>query len=208
MFDEMDMTQSGGGDHEFDPFAEAAEPAAQPVILLGGPAPVPSPATPSRDPFDDGEPEEPEEDKGQGEEEEEDQEELGDDKEESAPEEEPVEPEGPTAYQLWEEQRNKQLEERRVKAAAVKKALQKEAQEDITKFFADRKKLATSKAERNRKEEKEQREEFASVMEYGTLWEKVARLVDLNPKSGASVAKKHDVSRMRSLLVQLKNEKK
>jgi hypothetical protein len=41
-------------------------------------------------------------------------------------------------------------------------------------------------------------------MQYGTLWEKVAKLVDLKPKKGRE---EEHTGRMRSLLLELKNEK-
>jgi hypothetical protein len=41
-------------------------------------------------------------------------------------------------------------------------------------------------------------------MKNGTLWEQVAKLVDLKPKGGKE---EHLTSRMCSLLIQLKNQK-
>ena len=55
-----------------------------------------------------------------------------------------------------------------------------------------------------RAEEEEFRADLQSVMEYGTLWEKVGKLVDLKPKKGRG---EEETARMRLLLLHLKNEK-
>ena len=60
--------------------------------------------------------------------------------------------------------------------------------------------------DRNAEEEADQRAELQSIMEHGTLWEQVARLVDLTPQAEETYNRKRDLSRMRNLLFQLKNQ--
>jgi ABC-type polysaccharide/polyol phosphate transport system ATPase subunit len=55
-------------------------------------------------------------------------------------------------------------------------------------------------------EEKNFKEEMAHVMAAGSDWEKVAKVCDLTPKVSKGAVR--DVDRMRTVLIELKNEKK
>jgi len=109
-----------------------------------------------------------------------------------------------TALSLWEAEHELVLKERREKAAVEKRLQQEESRKEIDQFKQNRLNNVEKAKARNRDEEKTNLADLESVMQYGTLWEKVARLVDLAPKSGA---KAQDLNRMRTLLIQLKNEK-
>lgn len=117
-------------------------------------------------------------------------------------------PEGtePTPLSLWEEKRKAELQEKREKALEAKRKVQEQAKKDLEEFYEARKELVAKNEKRNKKEEAEGLADLDSVMQFGTLWEKVARLVDLTPKAGQTY-KRNDLTRMRSLLLQLKNEK-
>jgi hypothetical protein len=112
---------------------------------------------------------------------------------------------GETALSKWEADRAQVLAQRRDAALAAKEKQQSVARDEISKFYQDREAAIHKNVNRNRAEEKESRADLESVMQYGTLWEKVARLVDLNP-SAAKTYKRADLVRMRTLLLQLKND--
>jgi len=113
----------------------------------------------------------------------------------------------PTVLSVWLESRRQILEERRAKEREEQEKLQKQAKDDIQKFHEDRKRRVEEGKKQNRLKETQLREDLQSVFEYGTDWEQVARMVNLQEptdKRGLS----GDQERMRNLLIQLKNEKK
>ena len=57
----------------------------------------------------------------------------------------------------------------------------------------------------DRTDEKNHKAETASLMEFGSQWEKVAKLVNLTPSANEKPGSSK-VARMRSLLIQLKND--
>jgi hypothetical protein len=107
----------------------------------------------------------------------------------------------------WQAARAEVLGKRRAAASAEKQRQVEASREEVGKFLEERKKMVGKNQERNRAEEKEYRAELDSVMQFGSLWEQVARLVDLTPKAG-STYKRDDLTRMRTLLLQLKNERR
>jgi len=113
----------------------------------------------------------------------------------------------PTVLSVWLESRRQILEERKTKEKEEQEKLQKQAKDDIQKFHDDRKRRVEEGKKQNRLKERQLREDLQSVFEYGTIWEQVARMVNLQEatdKRGLS----GDQERMRNLLIQLKNEKK
>jgi len=113
----------------------------------------------------------------------------------------------PTVLSVWLESRNQILEEKRAKEKEEQEALQKQSKTDLQKFHDDRKRRIEDAKKQNRTKEQQLREDLQSVFEYGTVWEQVARMVNLQEatdKRGPS----GDQERMRNLLIQLKNEKK
>jgi len=112
---------------------------------------------------------------------------------------------GETPLSKWEAERAQILAQRRGEALAAKEKQQAAARDEIAKFYEDREAAIHKSVNRNRAEEKESRADLESVMQYGTLWEKVARMVDLNP-SAAKTYKRADLVRMRTLLLQLKTD--
>jgi len=95
------------------------------------------------------------------------------------------------------------LSERQAKADAAKKALAAAAKEEIGKFYAARNDRILNSKNQNRIDEKAQRAEMGSLMQFGAQWEKIGRLVTLTPKAN----EKRTVDRFRKLLLVLKNEK-
>ena len=111
------------------------------------------------------------------------------------------------ALTLWQTKRAEELRKRR-DAAREKKEQQKETgKEEAAKFLADREaKIQKTKA-LNAEEEKNHVTDMATLMEHGSLWEKVHKLVNLQPKPNEKPGSSRK-ERMRGLLIQLKHEKK
>jgi len=103
----------------------------------------------------------------------------------------------------WREQRSIVLAERASEATTKKQANLETAKDETADFYKQREARIARKAESNRADEKEYREDIRSTMQFGTEWEKVAKMVNTAPKS-----EKAKTDRMRKLLVQLKSEKK
>ena len=57
-------------------------------------------------------------------------------------------------------------------------------------------------------DEKGFKEEMAHVMASGSDWEKVAKVCDLTPKVAGKGGSSRDIDRMRTVLIELKNDKK
>jgi len=112
----------------------------------------------------------------------------------------------PTPFQLWEEKRNEVLRQRRDKAYGDKDGLEEAGKVATAEFYTSRETRIKAIQETNREDEKKTVADMESLMEFGSQWEKVAKLVNLTPdpneKPGTS-----KVDRLRQLLIQLKNEK-
>ena len=85
-------------------------------------------------------------------------------------------------------------------AAAAEAAKIAEAQAALAEFYADRKEKSAKRAQANRDAEKQFISDRDAAM-IADSWDSVCKLVDLKEKANAEV----DVSRIRSLLIQLKN---
>lgn len=111
-----------------------------------------------------------------------------------------------TPLSIWEKERAQILAERKKKAEADKAELLAKAKEELNKFYAD----ASTKLEKtkkvNRADEKNFRNDTAEIFKSGTKWEKVNRLVNVQPKTGEKPGTSR-VDRYRKLLIQLKTEK-
>jgi len=108
----------------------------------------------------------------------------------------------PTVLSKWEAQRKLVLEDRIRKAEAAKVQAQQDAKEEIAKFYAQRQETLLRNQTTNREEEKNTKADMEALMKGGTLWEKVAKLANLQPKGQDG-----KTARMRKLLIQLKNDK-
>jgi len=102
---------------------------------------------------------------------------------------------------VWQEQRRKTLQDRAAKELEDKNGLAATAKEELSNFYAEREKKITAAKEQNRVTEKELKGEMSSVFASGTIWEQVAKMVNLQTTD------KGGPDRMRSLLIQLKNQK-
>merc|ERR1712087_746945 len=85
---------------------------------------------------------------------------------------------------------------------ARKQATRKEAGDELTKWYAERKENIEKKAETNRKAEIAEKENREAAEKPGAnAWERVADLIDTNARTADEA---RDTARMRSLLIHLK----
>jgi len=110
-----------------------------------------------------------------------------------------------TALSRWEEKRAAILKERQEKAQADKDELLLKAKEELDAFYVKRNAEIDKSKKVNRQDEKNEAKEMATLMESGTRWQKVNKLIDTKPKKDPKEAAKTD--RMRLLLIQLKGQK-
>jgi hypothetical protein len=110
---------------------------------------------------------------------------------------------GPTPLSIWEAERKVVLEERIRQAKLSKEKAITDAKEDITKFYKQREEALKKAQTANRTEEKSTKADLEQLMKNGTLWEKVARMANVQPKANQDAKQ----ARMRKLLIQLKNDK-
>ena len=110
-------------------------------------------------------------------------------------------------FSVWKEKRRKILEERMTSEKQSQEEIQETAKSDLEKFHSDRARRIEGAKEQNRTKEKTLREDINSVFEHGTIWEQVSRMVNLNENTEKRSLSANQ-ERMRSLLIQLKNEKK
>jgi len=107
-----------------------------------------------------------------------------------------------TPLSIWEKERAQELNSRR-EAAQVEKLKQlNTAKEELAKFYADREAQLVKVQKANRAEEKNFKAEMKALMEHGSRWEKVHKLVNVAPKPNEKGQSK--VDRYRKLLIQLK----
>merc|ERR1719409_1686506 len=104
---------------------------------------------------------------------------------------------GPVAK--WRIEQQEKVAEKATAAAAAEAAKIAEAQAALQQFYAERSEKTTKRAAENRAAEAQYVQERDAAM-IADSWESVGKLVDLKEKAGATV----DTSRMRSLLIQLK----
>jgi hypothetical protein len=103
----------------------------------------------------------------------------------------------------WEAEREKELAGRAAKTAEKKQRLQKQAEEDLAKFYQEREEKVSRQQKANREEEEENTRSMKQTIEGGSKWEKVEKLTSLKPAQGGKGA--HPTERMRKLLQDLKN---
>jgi Tfp pilus assembly protein FimV len=99
---------------------------------------------------------------------------------------------------------NATLEERRIAESEAERSTRAKANEDLSNWTLQRDVRLNAKKEKNRSEEQVLLESLESEVEGGNAWERVTKLIDLS--ADALDKKSSDVSRMRKLFIQLKNE--
>jgi len=111
------------------------------------------------------------------------------------------------ALTQWQSKRAEELKKRRDAAREKKEQLKEAGKEETAKFMADREAKIQKAKTVNADEEKGFITDMATLMEHGTQWEKVHKLINLQPKPNEKPGSSRK-ERMRGLLIQLKHEKK
>lgn len=108
--------------------------------------------------------------------------------------------EEPEKIKKWREEQQKRLEEKDKEEEVKKLELQQTAKKELEEWYARYKEQIEKSKQANRNAEKEYVAE-RDAESPGQEWERIARLCDFNPKSSRN---SKDTSRMRSIILQLK----
>jgi hypothetical protein len=122
----------------------------------------------------------------------------------AAPEEEPAEQEM-SALEKWAIENRERMTEKDDAAAEKAEKMKAEAKEVIEQFYNERAEGVSGNHERNVGAEAEFCKQRDALFSHGDIWERVVSLIDLK---GSNEKKQARVSRMRSLLLHMKNEAK
>ncbi|XP_054261319.1 clathrin light chain isoform X3 [Macrosteles quadrilineatus] len=108
--------------------------------------------------------------------------------------------EEPEKIKKWREEQKSRLEEKDANEEKKKAELREAAKKELEEWYKHHEELIAKTKADNRNAEKQFVAE-ADAIEPGTEWERIAKLCDFNPKSSRT---SRDVSRMRSIILQLK----
>ncbi|KAK9497158.1 hypothetical protein O3M35_004527 [Rhynocoris fuscipes] len=108
--------------------------------------------------------------------------------------------EEPEKIKKWREEQKKMLEEKDKNEEKKKEEWRENAKRELEEWYKHHEELIAKTKAANRNAEK-QFVADADAIEPGTEWERIAKLCDFNPKSSRT---SKDVSRMRSIILQLK----
>ena len=117
--------------------------------------------------------------------------------------EEPEEPTGPSPMQIWNEQWQETLLVRKDEENAKKAEFIESARLEMEEFETSREQKRENKMAKNRQDEQEKLEAIEADLENDNSWQRVCKMVDL---SHDAVQDSVDVSRMRDVLIFLKND--
>jgi len=106
----------------------------------------------------------------------------------------------------WQAKRQEELRKRRDAAREKKEQQKVTAKDETAKFLAEREAKIEKTKITNVEEEKNFTTDMATLMEHGSQWEKVHKLINLQPKPNEKPGTSRK-DRMRALLIQLKHEK-
>ncbi|XP_055312984.1 clathrin light chain isoform X3 [Sitodiplosis mosellana] len=116
----------------------------------------------------------------------------------------PVVREEPEKIKKWREEQQKRLEEKDKEEEKKKLELREQAKKELEDWYKHHEEAIGKTKASNRESAKNAEKQFVAEtaeIEPGTEWERIAKLCDFNPKSSKS---SRDVSRMRSIILQLK----
>uniref|UniRef100_A0A1B6DED4 Clathrin light chain n=1 Tax=Clastoptera arizonana TaxID=38151 RepID=A0A1B6DED4_9HEMI len=111
-----------------------------------------------------------------------------------------VQREEPEKIKKWREDQKKSLEEKDQNEEKKKLEWHESAKKELEEWYKHHDELIAKTKATNRNAEKQFVAETDAI-EPGTEWERIAKLCDFNPKSSRT---SKDVSRMRSIILQLK----
>ena len=110
---------------------------------------------------------------------------------------------GPSAMQLWNEEWQRTLKERKDSENALKGEAVEAARAEMEDFQSRRDVKCESRMARNRADEQEKLEAIEADLENDNSWQRVVKLVELQHDTVEGAA---DVGRMRDVMILLKNE--
>ncbi|PSN45007.1 Clathrin light chain [Blattella germanica] len=116
----------------------------------------------------------------------------------------PIIREEPEKIKKWREEQKKRLEEKDENEEKRKDELREGAKKELDEWYRHHEEQIAKTKAANREAAKNAEKQFvaeADEIEPGTEWERIAKLCDFNPKSSKT---SKDVSRMRSIILQLK----
>ncbi|XP_021924461.1 clathrin light chain isoform X3 [Zootermopsis nevadensis] len=112
--------------------------------------------------------------------------------------------EEPEKIKKWREEQKKRLEEKDANEEKRKEELREGAKKELDEWYRHHEEQISKTKTANREAAKNAEKQFVAEsdeIEPGTEWERIAKLCDFNPKSSKT---SKDVSRMRSIILQLK----
>ncbi|XP_059607554.1 clathrin light chain isoform X4 [Phlebotomus argentipes] len=112
--------------------------------------------------------------------------------------------EEPEKIKKWREDQKKRLEEKDRDEEKKKEELKVQAKKELEDWYKQHEESITKTKSSNRESAKNAEKNFvaeSTEIEPGTEWERIAKLCDFNPKASKT---SRDVSRMRSIILQLK----
>ncbi|XP_046666048.1 clathrin light chain isoform X8 [Homalodisca vitripennis] len=116
----------------------------------------------------------------------------------------PVIREEPEKIKKWREEQKARLEEKDANEEKKKAEMREAAKKELEEWYKHHEELIAKTKADNRESAINAEKQFvaeADAIEPGTEWERIAKLCDFNPKSSRT---SKDVSRMRSIILQLK----
>ena len=117
--------------------------------------------------------------------------------------EEPVEPAGPSPMQLWNEEWQQTLLERKNAENEQKAEFIRKSEEYMKTFTEQREQKREAKISKNRQDEQAKLEAIEADLEIDNSWQRVCKMVELSHDSAEQAA---DVKRMRDTMILLKND--
>ncbi|XP_055703951.1 clathrin light chain isoform X2 [Phlebotomus papatasi] len=112
--------------------------------------------------------------------------------------------EEPEKIKKWREDQKTRLEEKDREEEKKKEELKVQAKKELEDWYKQHEESITKTKSSNRESAKNAEKNFVAEpteIEPGTEWERIAKLCDFNPKASKT---SRDVSRMRSIILQLK----
>ncbi|XP_076227718.1 clathrin light chain isoform X3 [Nomia melanderi] len=112
--------------------------------------------------------------------------------------------EEPEKIRKWREEQKTRLEEKDAEEEKKKEEWREAARKELEEWYKHHAEAISKTKTTNRESAKNAEKQFvaeADEVEPGTEWERIAKLCDFNPKSSRT---SKDVSRMRSIILQLK----
>jgi hypothetical protein len=107
-------------------------------------------------------------------------------------------------YSIFNREWNEKLEEKKRKEDAAEEAAKAAAAEELANYLVQRETRMNAKKEINRSEEQVLLEQLESDLDGGNVWDRCTKLIEAG--NDVPDSDKADVSRMRKLFIQLKNE--